>query len=169
MERQSIRKRRQFEERLGGEYLVSGARSDREEELGQRSRNPVVLALNVQADRYPLQRMREIEEEDERTEALSEAEREAALHPDVYVVSAGLFHDGGLATRRLTLLLDRGYDASILSGEVDGVLVFELRVGPYDRKQEAEDVAVVLVEAFGFDTSVMLIPGDRPTPRLERP
>ena len=169
MEEQSIRKRRQFEERLGDEYLVSGERSDREQALGQRSKNPVIVALGAQAERYPLARMVEIEEEREREQALLEAERAAAASPDLYIVSAGLFHDQELATERLTLLLDRGYDASILSGEADGSLVFELRVGPYETNREAEDVAVVLVEAFGFDTSVMLIPGDPDSPRLEQP
>jgi len=162
MEEQSIRKRRQFEERLGDDYLVSGERSEREQTLGQRSKNPVIVALGAHADRYPLDRMREIEEELQHKKAQADAEREAALYPDLYVVTAGRFHDQELATDRLTLLLDRGYEGTLVSGDSAGILIFELRVGPSASLREAENVAVVLVEAFGFDTSVMKLDQDRP-------
>jgi hypothetical protein len=162
MEEQSIRKRRQFEERLGGDYLVSGERSEREQTLGQRSKNPVIVALGAHADRYPLDRMREIEDELQHRKQQANAEREAALDPDLYVVTAGRFHDQELATDRLTLLLDRGYEGTLVSGDSDGILIFELRIGPYESLREAENVAVVLVEAFGFDTSVMKLAQDRP-------
>jgi len=157
MERESIRKRRQFEQRLGGDFLTSGELS-RDEEEQHRSKNPVISVLGLQSRRYPLSRMREIEEEERRETQEAEERRRRALDPDLYIVNAGLFRDDQKAAERLQLLLDRGYEATLTSGETDGRLAFELRVGPYESLREATQVGNVLAEAFSFDTSVELLP-----------
>ncbi len=155
MELQSIRKRRQLEERLGGRYLASG-----ELEEGERtSRNLVRTVLREQARRYPLSRMREIEEQREREIASLQAELERSQTPDTYFVTAGVFYDEELAKEKLVILLDRGYDGQLRTAEADGVVVFELRIGPYETLRDAENAAEVLGDAFGLATGVMLIPG----------
>ncbi len=155
MEFESIRKRRQFEERLGKGYLASGAASG-----ASLSRNPAKAVLREQARRYPLSRMREIEQERQEERAARKAEIEARAHPDQYIVTAGVFHDEDVAAEKLTILLDRGYDGTLVATEADGVVVFELRIGPYDTLRRAENAAEVLSEAFGLSTGVMLRRGD---------
>jgi hypothetical protein len=112
--------------------------------------------------------MHEIEEERARTQAASQIEQTSQLEPDEYIVTAGAFHDENLAAEKLTILIDRGYDGILVAAEIDGVVVFELRIGPYDDLRGAEDAAEVLNEAFGLATGVMLLPGDRGGPRRSR-
>jgi general secretion pathway protein D len=158
MEFESIRKRRQFEERLGGGYLASGHADDR---AISRTKNPAKAVLREQARRYPLSRMREIEEQRSGAMAAMEQQRTRALDTDRYVVTAGVFHDENHAAERLTILIDRGYDGILVAAEADDLVVFELRIGPYDTLREAEGAAEVLNEAFGLSTGVMLNPRER--------
>ena len=155
MEFESIRKRRQFEERLGEGYLASGHADDRPI---SRTKNPAKAVLREQARRYPLERMKEIEAERQRELAAWQVEREQARHPDRYIVTAGVFHDENLAAEKLTILIDRGYDGTLSATEADGFVVFELRIGPYESLRQAENAAEVLGEAFGLGTGVMLLP-----------
>jgi general secretion pathway protein D len=155
MEFDSIRKRRQFEERLGEGYLASGPADDRPI---SRAKNPVRAVLLEQARQYPLSRMREIEEERGAQRAALQAERQVRTGADQYVVTAGVFHDEDLAVEKLTILIDRGYDGTLVAAEADGIVVFELRIGPYESLREAENAAEVLNEAFGLSTGVMLAP-----------
>lgn len=85
--------------------------------------------------------------------------REYQLNPDLWIIRAGTFYDETRAAERLTLLLDRGYEAQLASGESDGRLAFELQVGPYDTEKEADAVALVLSDAFGFAPSVSMLSG----------
>ncbi|MEE2672191.1 MAG: type II secretion system secretin GspD [Myxococcota bacterium] len=164
MELQSIRKRRQFEERLGGEFLVSG---DLQEGETRSSPNPARTVLREQAGRYPLSRMREIEEQRQRKVASLQAELENNQKPDSYIVNAGVFHDEEFAKEKLLLLLDRGYDGELRSAAADGVPLFELRIGPYETVRQAEKTAEVLSDAFGLSTGLMLVPGSRQTPHVD--
>ena len=164
MELQSIRKRRQFEERLGGEFLVSGELQEGET---RSSRNPAQTVLREQARLYPLSRMREIEEHRQREIASLQAERERGQKPDSYIITAGIFHDEGFAKEKLMILLDRGYDGELRTAAADGVVVFELRIGPYETPREATKAAEVLGDAFGLSTGVMLLPSSHQTPQVE--
>lgn len=157
MEYESIRKRRQFEERLGSGYLASGRADDR---AISRTKNPAKAILREQARRYPLSRMQEIEAERQQALAALEAAREDDRHPDQYLVTAGAFYDEDEAAEKLTILIDRGYDGTLVAREQDGVVVFELRIGPYESLEDSEDAAEVLNEAFGLSTGVMMIPGE---------
>jgi cell division septation protein DedD len=156
MEFESIRKRREFEERLGGGYLASGRADDRP---STRTKNPAKAVLREQARRYPLARMKEIEAERAQALAAWESEQESAAFPDEYIVTAGAFFDENLAAEKLTILIDRGYDGTLVAAEKDDEVVFELRIGPYGSLEDAEDAAEVLNEAFGLSTGVMLRPG----------
>jgi general secretion pathway protein D len=167
MEFESIRKRRQFEERLGKGYLASGRADDTPL---ARTKNPAKAVLRQQARLYPLSRMKEIEEDRARKQAAWAAEQESELDPDEYIVTAGVFHDENVAAEKLTILIDRGYDGILVAAEADGQVVFELRIGPYEDLRGAEDAAEVLNEAFGLATGVMLVPGgqgDPPQTQLE--
>ena len=158
MEFESIRKRRQFEERLGGGYLASGHADDGPI---SRTKNPVKAVLREQVRRYPLSRMREIEEERQSLRAALEEEKDRARTPNLYIVTAGVFYDETLAAEKLTILIDRGYDGILVAAEADDLVVFELRIGPYESLREAESAAEVLNEAFGLNTGVMLAPREQ--------
>jgi hypothetical protein len=75
-----------------------------------------------------------------------------------YEIGAGIFHDQEAAEEMLTTLLDRGYEGALLSSERDGLLLFELRVGPFDTLEETEDTAEVLRDAFELPASVIVRP-----------
>jgi general secretion pathway protein D len=164
MELQSIRKRRQFEARLGGRYLVSG---DLVESADQSRTNPARAVLQQQARLYPLSRMQQIEEEQQRELALLQAEQEQEQTPDLYTVTAGAFHDEEQAREKLIVLLDRGYDSELRSAAEGGKVIFELRIGPYETLGEAERTAEVLGDAFGLTTHVRRAPKTSQTPQPE--
>ena len=155
MELQSIRKRRQFEAQLGGQYMVSG---DFEAGAPRGPKNPARALLLEQARLYPLSRMKEIEEEQQREVALLKEEQERKQSPSRYIVTAGAFRDQEVAKEKLILLLDRGYDGELRTAAADGAVLFELRVGPYETLRQAEKAAEVLGDAFGLATSVLLLP-----------
>ncbi len=161
MEYESIRKRREFEERLGAGYLASGKADDRPR---ARTKNPAKAVLREQARLYPLARMKEIEADRERAVAAWKAEQQASAAPDRFMITAGAFYDEQMAAEKLTILIDRGYDGTLVAAEQDDLVVFELRIGPYETLEEAEDAAEVLNEAFGLSTGVMLLPGESPRP-----
>jgi hypothetical protein len=75
-----------------------------------------------------------------------------------YEISAGVFHDQRAAEEMLTTLLDRGYEGALLSSERDGLLLFELRVGPFDTLEETEETAELLRDAFELPASVIVRP-----------
>ena len=163
LEYEAIRKRRELEERLGGGYLASGRASD---SARARTKNPAKAVLRTQAKRYPLARMREIEAERERSIAELKAAEARGSVPDVYLVTAGAFYDEDQAAEKLTILIDRGYDGTLVAREEDGVVLFELRIGPYESLRDAELAAEVLNEAFGLSTGVLMVPGQALEPAV---
>ena len=79
-------------------------------------------------------------------------------------LSVAIFSDESSAAEALTRLLDAGYEGTLVSGESDGALVFELIVGPFLELQTAEDAAEALSEVYDYDPTIMLETsgGDRP-------
>jgi hypothetical protein len=67
-----------------------------------------------------------------------------------YEIVADEFRNEEDASRQLIELLDAGFDATLVSGSSDGVIVYELHVGPFDSLDAAERVAQVLGESYGF-------------------
>ena len=67
-----------------------------------------------------------------------------------------------------TVVVVRNLDARKQVGqdglEEDGVVLFELRIGPYEELEESEDAAEVLNEAFGLSTGVLMVPGQQQPP-----
>jgi general secretion pathway protein D len=156
LERESIRKREEFASSAGEEYTIT--ETELPEDGGKKKRSPVDSKLRELGAQYPLARMREIEELQAVARAEAEAARAAAQVTGRYEISAGIFRDQEEAAEMLTTLLDRGYDGALLSSEAGGLLLFELRIGPFDTLKESEDTAETLSDAFGLSTSVIIRP-----------
>jgi hypothetical protein len=147
LERISIRKREEFREE-------SRQVSDLEEE-GE-SANPVRARLYELSEGYPVERLDELAAAKEEAERQREAETTAAATAPRYVVLVNAFEDELYASDTLTELLDAGYDGTLVSGNVDGFLIFEVRLGPYELLKDAERTAEVMRSAYGFDPSILV-------------
>ena len=112
--------------------------------------------LRLHSQQYPLERMAEIEmahlaEQDREEAALERAEVTR------YGLRAGLYSDEDTAAAALTDVLDRGFDATLVATEADGVIFYEVQVGPYETIQRAEDVSVVLERGLGLHPSISVM------------
>ncbi|UCE86239.1 MAG: hypothetical protein JSU66_00380, partial [Deltaproteobacteria bacterium] len=147
LERISIRKREEFREK-------SRQVADLEED-GE-SANPVRLRLNEIRRQYPPERLEELDAAKEDEEQQRAAEAEAAARAPRYVVLVSAFEDELYASDTLTELLDAGFDGSLVSGNVDGFVTFEVRLGPFEDLSDAERTAEVMRSAYGFDPSILV-------------
>jgi len=125
-----------------------------------RGLNPVRHALLDHEERYPLERMREIEQH-QREERERRAAEAVEAQPE-YFLQAGLFGDEAQAVEVLTTLVDLGYDATLVSGERNGQLLYEIRVGPYESVQEAEEAKQVIEHSQGLAPSILIQPPEQP-------
>ncbi|MCP3985947.1 MAG: type II secretion system secretin GspD [bacterium] len=118
-----------------------------------KGRNPVRGRLVEHRERYPVEQMREIEQQQQqaRDEAAATAQTAAATH---YGVLAATFGDEGAAAAALQQLIDAGYDGTLVSGDSSGTVLYEVRVGPFDERQEAEAAADVMRESFDLSPVV---------------
>ncbi|MBW1687152.1 MAG: type II secretion system secretin GspD [Deltaproteobacteria bacterium] len=172
LERETIRKREEFANQAHKVLNLSERERAHEkkkqkeaEKKGEpyepgRGLNPVRHALLDHEARYPLERMREIE----RIQAEERAQREALAveaQPE-YFLQAGLFGDETRAIDTLTTLLDLGYDATLVSGERAGQLLYEIRVGPYASLEQAEAARRVIERSHGLTPSILIKPPEQP-------
>jgi hypothetical protein len=67
-----------------------------------------------------------------------------------------VFRDERAATETLTQLLDAGYEGTLVSGESEGTVLFEVRLGPFASLEEAEQAASVARQAFGLAPTVLV-------------
>ncbi len=162
LERETIRKRLELEDRLGDEDdFPELANLDRPSS----SRSfAVAEELARHSGRYPIDRMRELEEARaaKRAEAEDEAERREAIGRRQYAVQVATFVDEIEATEALTRLVDAGYDGTLISSDSKGRIVFTIQVGPFDDLWEADRTAETLDEAYGYESSVTLLRGESP-------
>jgi hypothetical protein len=167
LEEETIKRREQFREKVGFGFELSEEERAEAEKLGLEpgtylGQNPVKNAVRQHAQRYPLERMSQIEQdralERERTEA------SAAAGVPLYEVRSGLFDDEEAAMRALTEVVDSGYDAALVSGEREGELTWEIRIGPFDDPEEARTVSDVVGQSLGLETSVTLRPPEPEAP-----
>ena len=105
--------------------------------------------------RYPLERMLEIER-------LEKAERErlaakAGRGGPQYLVRASVADGEAAAMETLTALLDAGYDGTLVSREAHGVVLYELRIGPFDSLEEAQRVGGVIQRSHDLAPSVLVV------------
>jgi general secretion pathway protein D len=166
LEEQTIRKREEFHSRSREQWdldedekLADQEHQELAEEMGldtdQDRRDPVRFALRRHERRYPLERMREIEQGRQ-----AEAERtgQTASPEDVphYGILAAVFRDEAAAAETLTELVDAGYEGTLVSGESAGTVLFEVRLGPYETLKEAEEASTVVRRAFGLEPTVLV-------------
>jgi type II secretory pathway component GspD/PulD (secretin) len=165
MELESIRKRNEFQNRNGKQYDTDEEnlrRIDDDSKEGDKwspNQNPVLHELRGLSSRYSLRRrdeLLEIQREAEAERRASRLEREGG-NVLVYALRVGVYRDESNATTDLTRVLDAGYDGSLISGEADGTLLYELVVGPFDDLQGASDVAEVLRKVYEFEPSVTVL------------
>ncbi len=160
LERETIRKRLELEDRLGN------SRDFAELEDWERPKSgkdfAVAEELMLHSVRYPIDRMRELEEKQERTRTDREAEEErrAAAGTRRYAVHVATFFDEREAIETLTTLVDAGYDGTLVSSESDGQIVFTIQVGPFDDLWEADRAAQTLDNAYDFQSSVTVLRGE---------
>ena len=133
LERETIRKRLELEDRIDrdGEFAEL-ADWDRPYSTKE---NAAQDKLVGHAQRYPIERMRELEEKQAREREARDAEqaRVAAAGRQRYGVRVATYVDERQATEALTTLVDAGYEASLLSSDADGRIVFSHRGGSLRR------------------------------------
>ncbi len=169
LEYQTIRKREEFERRSRGalgdprktEYRQSLDDEEFVDEFGipiekSGKRNPARDKIGELRERYPLERMKEIEEGLAREDAEREAEERALETGPRYSVLAGGFGNDVEAAEKLTELLDAGYEGRLLSRQEAGVVLLEIHVGPFETLNGAQDVARILRDAFKLESRVVV-------------
>lgn len=183
LERETIRKREEFWERSERGLQLSQSESEeadrrREEAASQgvelpaeeyAGRNPVRGALLEHETRYPAERMRAIELQGEEARRRAEEAERAARHGPGYELLAAVYRSEESATELLTELVDAGYDGSVEAVPSGGVLLYEIRLGPYEDLAAAQQAAETIAQSFGLapsvvvgDTSAEAPPGDEP-------
>jgi general secretion pathway protein D len=167
LEKETIRKREEFRQKSA--EAIELTESERKEEDERREeatnagmpyepgqgRNPARKALDAHEQRYPLERMKEIEEQQKQRKLRGDEEAGVSHPAPRYVVTVALYRDEHEASAKLQELLDAGYDASLVATSSGGVILYEIRVGPYDTTDEAERVAAFLRENYGVSPKVV--------------
>ena len=168
LERETIRKREEFRRRT-----IEGINLSEEQAAAEEARrreaesygipyeplhlaNPVRREVKEHEQRYPLQRMKEIEDQQAAKREDARAAAEAAKHGPRYAILAAVYRDQKAAAGKLTELLDAGYDGTLVSSESGGSVVYEIRLGPYPDQKTAEQAADTLRSAYGLAPSVMV-------------
>jgi len=162
LERETIRKRLELEERVGNEHAFAEL-EDWNRPTGGRD-FAVAEELTRHSLRYPIDRMRELEERHEklRNEREAEAERVAEAGIQRYAVRVASFLDENQAAQTLTALIDSGYDGTLVTSESDGNLVFTIQIGPFEDLWTADRTAQTLDAAYGHQSSVTVLRGSAP-------
>lgn len=168
LELETIRKREEFADSAADALDLNPESRAEEERRRQEAlalgepyeplfKNPVRTAVLGHENRYPLERMREIEQENrlEREKAAA-AEAAAATAPSYYV-QAALLRDETKAVNTLTELVDAGYDGALISGEVNGEMLYEVRIGPYPNYEDAQRASAVVRSSHGLRPSVLVV------------
>jgi general secretion pathway protein D len=164
MEKQSIVKREEFRRRSVqalGEQPNENLLPDRTigvlgDPAAVESRNPARGAVTALSNRYPLERMLEIERREQTERARARAAASLPAGPPRYLVLGGVFADSGVAQSTLTRLIDAGYEGSLVSSRSSGRVLLELRVGPYRELGEAERTAEALRRAWSLAPQVLV-------------
>jgi general secretion pathway protein D len=175
LEYQSIRKREEFaartkpaldvppEERWQEEERwIAASESGAPYEPPVAGKNPVRNRVLELAAKQPLERMREIEQEQREAAERQRAEEEAAMRAPKYMLEASMGSDEKAATDLLVELVDAGYDGSLVSSTVGGTLLLEVRVGPYKTIEEAREAGANIRRVHGLTPAVVVVSQERP-------
>jgi general secretion pathway protein D len=183
LEGETIRKREEFWERSERVLQLSESEQDeaedrREEALAQgvdlpaeeyAGRNPVRGALLDHESRYPVERMREIELQSADARRRAEEAALAAGRAPGYGVLAAVYRSEKSATELLTELVDAGYDGSVEAVSNGGVLLYEIRLGPYGDLEAAQAASESVGQSFGLSPSVVVGEAPAAAPSGEAP
>lgn len=162
MELETIRRRSEFAAQSGPDYETIDeelADPDGEEDKWAVGKSPVLGRLREHGNRYTLDRGEELEDllRDREERRIAERLARGGKGATGYGLRVAIFRDETAAAETLTRLLDAGYDGTLVSGESDGALVYELLVGPFEALDTARDAADALTEVYDYDPSVMLL------------
>jgi len=157
LEQNTIRKRIELEDSVDEQdkkRFPELAKADR----GRKGSFAVANELNRHADRYPIERMQELEQNQasEREQREEQTRRAAEAGVQRYLIQVATFLDETEATEQLVNLIDAGYDGSLAASESNDRVVFTIQVGPFEDLWEAEQAAQTLDEAYGFESAVTL-------------
>jgi len=164
LEFESIRKRQEFENSNGDNYKTDAEtiaeleRTAKKDDKWAPGRAPVLSELRKHESRYSIERKQEL---DRMRSEVDEERRDQRLRGTEgfveYALRVSIYQDEGKATRDLTMLLDAGYDGTLMSGDSDGALVFELVLGPFPDLQAARDTSDAISEVYGFFPAVTIV------------
>ncbi|MFK7897585.1 MAG: type II secretion system secretin GspD [Myxococcota bacterium] len=162
LEQETIRKRLELEDSVGDEDQFAEL-----EEYERKNRSAGFSAaqeLIHHAKRYPIDRMRELEDRkaNERESKASALEREAQFGRQRYAVQVATYRSESEATNTLTTLVDAGYDGSLVTSTSNGQLVFMVQVGPFEDLYDADRAAQTLDTSYGYASSVTVLRRDDP-------
>jgi general secretion pathway protein D len=171
LEYQTIRKREEFERRSRA-ALGDPRKSEHQQDIDEEEfldeygipieksgkRNPARDKIGELRERYPLERMKEIEGDLLRQEEDAAAEQEAQENAPRYSVVAGTYNDDQLAAERLTELLDAGFDGRLVAQQNGDAVRFEIRLGPFETREKALRAQQVVRDAFGMTPLVVVEP-----------
>ena len=172
LEQDTIRKREEYWERSeeglrlsDREQKESDERRAAAEAAGlpvqpYKGRNPVRARLLGHSERYPVERMLEIEKKAQENAERARQAAQAAADAPGYGVLAAVFRDDAAAADLLTELVDAGYDGTLVASESQGTVMMELRLGPYASLEEAEAVADAVRQSFGLVPTVFVERGE---------
>jgi general secretion pathway protein D len=129
--------------------------------------NPVRAQLERHKRRYPVELMRELEQQGRAARGesgsgalaaspapASGASAAAAAPGARWGVLAATYGDEGEAAAALQRLLDAGHDGALVVEEHDGTLLYEIRLGPYADEESAETAAAGVRDAFRLAPTV---------------
>jgi cell division septation protein DedD len=71
-------------------------------------------------------------------------------------VLAAVYRSEKSATELLTELVDAGYDGAVETVPSAGVLLYEIRLGPYESLEQAQQAAEAVAQSFGLSPSVVV-------------
>jgi general secretion pathway protein D len=161
LEKQSIVKREEF--RRHSQESTNKTVNEFEEPIGvtgqtsdQSSRDPARRAVAALNDRYPLERMLEIERSQAADKAKARAAEQSQAVAQRYLVLGGVFADPAVAQSTLTRLIDAGYEGTLVSSRASGRVMLELHIGPYNDLEAAERAAEALRLGYALSPQVMV-------------
>jgi len=158
LEAESIRKREEFrersEEQLGGPRELEMPADEVSLLIDEDSDSATESAVRTLEKRHPIGRLEEIEAEEQRE---AEARRAAAgVAPTGFTIVAGQFREAERAQEVMIELVDAGYEGLLVSRPVDGSVLFEVQVGPYDALRDAERAAATLERAYELEPKIVV-------------
>jgi len=173
LERATIDRREKFGDAAGGELSLHGEDRALARDAGitlakLRAHDPVEGELSKHRERYPVERLDEIERQRfEQPESIEEIEQiqqiqriEAAPAPEArFGLRAGVYAREEVAMQTLADILDAGHDGALVTTEDSGTLLYEVQVGPFNTVEDAQTASALLRGSLGLEPSVTVIEG----------